>query len=105
MNQVISSVCELSIFYWFNKKYKIKKHENLRKIISFIIIFGVVKVEDYFHVSNLLLLTCTNFVMYVVIFCFSYEQKVRTIMFRNTCGSDDWRNFCYFSNNVTYNAL
>lgn len=40
MNQVISSVCELSIFYWFNKKYKIKKHENLRKIISFIIIFG-----------------------------------------------------------------
>lgn len=36
MNQVISSVCELSIFYWFNKKYKIKKHENLRKIISFI---------------------------------------------------------------------
>ena len=83
MNQVISSVCELSIFYWFNKKYKIKKHENLRKIISFIIIFGVVKVEDYFHVSNLLLLTCTNFVMYVVIFCLSYEQKIRTIMFRN----------------------
>ena len=37
MNQVISSVCELSIFYWFNKKYKIKKHENLRKIISFTI--------------------------------------------------------------------
>lgn len=83
MNQVISSVCELSIFYWFNKKYKIKKHENLRKIISFIIIFGVVKVEDYFHVSNLLLLMCNNFVMYVVIFCLSYEQKIRTIMFRN----------------------
>ncbi len=36
MNQVISSVCELSIFYWFNKKYKIKKHENLRKILYLI---------------------------------------------------------------------
>ena len=41
------------------------------------------KVEDYFHVSNLLLLMCNNFVMYVVIFCLSYEQKIRTIMFRN----------------------
>ena len=83
MNQVISSVCELSIFYWFNKKYKIKKHENLRKIISFIIIFGVVKVEDYFHVSNLLLLMCNNFVMYVVIFYSGSVVKTKIQAFYN----------------------
>lgn len=83
VNQIISSVCDLSIFYWFNKKYKVKNHEKLRKVISFIIIFGVVKVEDYFHVSNLLLLTCINFVMYVVIFFLSYGQKAKTIVFRN----------------------
>ena len=32
MNQVISSVCELSIFYWFNKKYKIRKLKKNNKL-------------------------------------------------------------------------
>ena len=80
MNGVLSCVGDLAIFYWFNQRYKMKKRKEVRIVLSFLIILGVLLTENYFNINNLSLLVWINFGFYTLTFYLVYEEKSKVCM-------------------------
>lgn len=82
MNGVLSCVGDLAIFYWFNQRYKMKKRKEVRIVLSFLIILGVLLTENYFNINNLSLLVWINFGFYTLTFYLVYEEKSKVVWLR-----------------------
>jgi hypothetical protein len=82
VNGVLSCVGDLAIFYWFNQRYKMKKRKEVRIVLSFLIILGVLLTENYFNINNLSLLVWINFGFYTLTFYLVYEEKSKVVWLR-----------------------
>lgn len=83
MSGFFSSICDLYILYWFNRRYTMRKNKMMRIGVCFLVIWGICRVEDYFDIGSLPILVGIITLTYIAVFVISYKESKSVILMRS----------------------